>query len=80
MRRNYLDTSVVAKLNILNKRSKANDNTGSFMSSHQRKLGSQRPVAIDCMEIGVADPGVLDVDENLIWAGFLNWNFLVDDS
>jgi len=28
----------------------------------------------------VADTGVLDVDENLIWAGLLNWDLLVDGS
>jgi hypothetical protein len=28
----------------------------------------------------VTDTGVFDVDENLIWARLLNWNFLVDDS
>jgi hypothetical protein len=32
------------------------------------------------VQIGVADAGVLDVDENLIGAWFLNWDFLVDDS
>jgi hypothetical protein len=28
----------------------------------------------------VADTGVLDVDENFVWAGLLNWDLLVDNS
>jgi hypothetical protein len=32
------------------------------------------------VEISVADTGVLDVDENFIWAGLLHWDPLVHDS
>jgi hypothetical protein len=50
------------------------------MSTNQWKLGSQWPVSVDSVEICVADTRVLDIDENFIRAGLLDWDLLVDDS
>jgi hypothetical protein len=75
----YLYTSIITNLDILNKRSESHDDTSTFMPTDERELGVQRPVTHHGVEIGVADTRVLDVDENLIWTGLLDWNLLVHD-
>lgn len=47
------------------------------MPTDKRQLRRQRPVAVNSMEVGVADARVLDVDENFIWAGLGDGNLLV---
>jgi hypothetical protein len=76
----YLYTSIVTDLDVFNERSECNDDTGTFVSTDKWKLGGQWPVTVHGVEISVADTRVLDVDENLIWTGLLDWNFLVDNS
>ena len=36
----------------------------------------KRPITLESMKIGMTNTGVLDVNEDLIRAGFLNWNLL----
>jgi hypothetical protein len=43
------------------------------------RCGYQRPVAVDGVEVGVAYAGVLDVYEDFVWAGLLDWDLLVLD-
>ena len=45
----------------------------------KRKYAHQWPVTIHSVKISVAHTTVLDVDENLIRAGFLDGNLLVVD-
>jgi hypothetical protein len=84
---------VIAKFNVLDKISASDYDTGTFMATNERKLGwldgisiisteygdcaYQRPVAVYSMEIGMADARVLDVDQNLIGTGLLDWDLLV---
>ena len=49
------------------------------MATDERELGGEWPVAIDGVEIGVADTGVLDVDEDFVWAWLGDWDLLVLD-
>jgi hypothetical protein len=76
----YLNSTIITNLNVLHEFTSGYDNTSTLVSTDQWELRCQWPVAVDGMEIGVADTGVLDVYENFIWAGLLNWDLLVDDS
>jgi hypothetical protein len=76
----YLNSTIITNLDVLHEFTSGYDNTSTFVSTNQWELRCQWPVAVDGVEIGVADTRVLDVDENLIWAGLLNWDLLVDDS
>lgn len=54
-------------------------NTSQQASREKHWHTNQRPVAIDGVEISVADTRVLDVDQNLVGARLLDWNLLVLD-
>lgn len=77
--RAYLDTSMVTNLDIVNKITLGNDNTCTFVATDKGKLGCKRPVAIDGVQVGVTDTGVLDVDENFVRTGLLDRDLLVLD-
>lgn len=76
----YLYSSIVTKLDITNQGSKANNDTSTFVSADQRKLGRYWPIAVDGVKISVTDTRIFDVDENLIWAGLSNRNLFIDNS
>jgi len=71
---------MITDLDVLDEFTPSYDNTSTLVSTDQWELRRQWPVTVDGVEICVADAGVLDVDENLIWAGLCNWDLLVDDS
>jgi hypothetical protein len=75
----YLYTSILADLDIVNEIAFSYNNTSTFVTTNERKLGCQWPISIDSVEIGVADTRVLDVDQNLVWTWFLDWDLLIDD-
>jgi hypothetical protein len=52
-------------------------NTGTLMTANQWQLRGDWPVAIDRVEIGVADAWVLDVDKNLTRTWLGHWDLLV---
>jgi hypothetical protein len=55
----------------------SNNDTSTFVTTNQRKFGWQGPVAVQCVEICVADTSVLDVDEDLIGSRLGDRNLLV---
>jgi hypothetical protein len=67
-------------LDVFDERSASYNNTSTFVSADKGEFSCQWPITVHCVEICVTDTGVFDVDENLIWAWLLNWNFLVDNS
>lgn len=75
----HLDASVISNLNLLNKLAARDDDTGSLMASDQGQLGLQRPVTVEGVEVGMADAGVFDIDEDLVRTWLLDRNFLVVD-
>ena len=70
---------MVTNLNVLHQVALRHYYTGTFMATHERKLCWKRPIAIDCVQVGVADSGILDVDEDLIWSWLLDWDLFVFD-
>ena len=58
----YLNTSVIAYLNIFNQFTSRYHNSSTLVASNKGKLSRDGPVAIDSMQIGVADAGVFNVD------------------
>jgi hypothetical protein len=68
---------MVTNLNIVDEVTLRYHNTSSFVATDERKLRWDWPVAIDGVEIGVADTRVLDVDKDLIWTWLLDWNLLI---
>lgn len=48
------------------------------MAANEGDLGSNWPVAIHSVEIGVTDARVFDIDENFVGARLSNGNLLVD--
>lgn len=67
----------ILHLDILDEVTLGNNNAGTFVATNQWKLGWEWPVAVDGVQISVAHTGVLDVDEDLIWAGLLDIDLLV---
>lgn len=49
------------------------------MAADEGQLGGQWPVAVDGVQVGVADSRVLDVDEDLVRGGLGDGNLLVLD-
>lgn len=70
---------MVANLDVLDELSLGNNDTSTLVASYQRKLGRERPVTVDGVEVRVADTRVLDVDQDLVWAWLLDWDLLVLD-
>lgn len=70
---------MVTDLNVLDELTAGNNDTSTLVATDERELGGQRPVTVHGVEVGVADTRVLDVDENLIWAGLLDVDLLVLD-
>jgi hypothetical protein len=71
---------MITNLDVFHKFTSSYDDTSTLVPTDQWKLRWQWPVAIDGMEISVADARVLDIDKNLIWARLWNWDLLVDNS
>lgn len=74
-----LDTGVVANLDIFDEVAYCDNNTCTLVTTDKRKLGWQWPVAVDGVQVSVADARVLDIDEDLIWTWLLDWDLLVLD-
>jgi hypothetical protein len=74
-----LDTDLLADLDILDKLAASDNNTGTLVATNKRQLGVEGPVTLPGVEIGVADTGELDVDEDLIGTRLLNRDLLVLD-
>lgn len=71
---------MVANLHIIaDQGTLGNNYPGSLMATDERELGGERPVAVDGVEVGVADTRVLDVDEDFIRAGLLDGDLHVLD-
>ena len=73
----YLDTNVVTNIDLADELTTSNDNTSTLVTTDERKFGWEGPVTVQCVEICVADTGVLDIDENLIGARLGDGNLLV---
>jgi hypothetical protein len=74
-----LYTGVVANFDVLDEGTSCHNDTSTFVSTHERKLGGQWPIAVHSVEICVADTRELDVDKYLIWAWLLDRDLLVLD-
>jgi hypothetical protein len=74
-----LDTDLLADLDILDKLAASDNNTGTLVATNKGQLGVKGPVTLPGVEIGVADTGELDVDQDLIGTRLLNGNLLVLD-
>lgn len=70
---------MVADLDILDEFTAVDDNAGTFVAADEGQFGGERPVALDGVEVCVAYAGVLDVDEDFVRAGLLDWDLLVLD-
>lgn len=75
----YLDTGMVSNLDVLDKFTAGYNDAGTFMPTNKGELGGERPVAVDGVEVGVADAGVFDIDKNFIRTGFGNYGLSLDD-
>ena len=75
-----LYTGVVANFDVLDEGTSCHDDTSTFVSTHERKLGCQWPIAVHSVEICVADTRELNVDKYLIWAWLLDGDLLVLNS
>jgi hypothetical protein len=73
----YLDANMVTNIDFGDEFTTSNNNTSTLVTTNQRKFGWQGPVAVQCVEVCVADTGVLDIDENLIGSRLGNGNLLV---
>lgn len=73
----YLDTNVVTNIDLADEFTTSNDDTSTLVTSNKRKLGWEGPVTVQCVEICVADTGVLDIDENLVGTRLGDGNLLV---
>ena len=60
-----LDADLLADLDILDKLAASDNNTGTLVATNKRQLGVEGPVTLPGVEIGVADTGELDVDEDV---------------
>jgi hypothetical protein len=72
-----LDTGVVANLDVNDLVALCNHNTCTLVTTDERELGRERPVAVHGVQVSVADTRELDVDEDLIGTGLLDVNLLV---
>lgn len=73
-----LDADLVANLDVLDERTGLDNGTSTLVATDKGNLDGQGPVALHGVEVGVADTGVLDVDEDLIGTGLLDIDLLVD--
>jgi hypothetical protein len=77
MMHTYLDANVVTNIDFSDEFTTSNNDTSTFVTTNKRKFGWQGPVAVQCVEICVADTGVLYVDEDFIRCRLGNGNLLV---
>jgi hypothetical protein len=76
----YFDSAMIANFDVLHKFTHSYNDTSTFVTTNQRELCCQWPVSVNGVEISVADTRVLDMNENFIWAGLLDWDLLVYNS
>lgn len=50
------------------------------MAANEGEFGGEGPVALDGVEVGVADTGVFDINEDLVRTGLLDGDLLVVES
>ena len=74
------DASILAEFNVFHKRASGNHDTRTFMAAYQGKFGCKRPVAIQGVEIGMANARVFDVDKYFIGTRLRDKDLLVLDS
>lgn len=74
-----LDTSVITDVNVVDKLTLGDNDTGTFVATDKGHLDREGPVALAGVQICVADTSVLDVDEDLIGAGCWDGDLLVDN-
>jgi hypothetical protein len=72
-----LDTNVVANIDLADELTTSNNDTSTLVATNKREFGWEGPIAVQCVEICVADTSVLDVDENLVRARLGDGNLLV---
>lgn len=71
-----LDTNTVTNLKTSDTGTDLDDDTSTFVTTDQRHLGGKRPVTLKSVQIGVADTGVLDVNQDLVLTGLGDGDFL----
>ena len=65
----YLDACVITNFDVLDQLAAGHHDTGAFVAAYEGQLGGEGPVAVDGVEVRVADARVFDVDEDFIRAG-----------
>lgn len=68
---------MVTDFDVLHELAARDDDTRALVAANEGHLGGERPVALHGVQVGVADAGVLDVDEHLVGAGLRNGDLLV---
>lgn len=72
------DTSVVSNFKLIDEFTRGDDHASSFMSAHERKLQIEGPVTLHGVQVGVANSGIPDLDQNLVRARLCNGDLLVN--
>lgn len=66
---------MVAEMDVFVHKSPLGDyDAGTLVSTDERQLGWNRPIAVDGVQVGVAHARVLDVEQNLIRARLGDWD------
>lgn len=74
-----LNTGLVADLELGDELALGDDDSRAFVAAHEWHFDGDRPVAHHGVEIGVADSGVADFDENLVGTGLGDGDLFVDE-
>ena len=59
---------MITDFDILDQLAAGYHDTGTFVAAYEGQLGGEGPVAVDGVEVGMADARVFDVDENFVRA------------
>jgi hypothetical protein len=70
------NSDAIALLDAADGTADADDRTHAFMAGDERRFRFDRPIAVCGVEVGVADPGRGDADEDLILVRLRNGYFL----
>ena len=73
------DAGVVANLDVRDERAAGDDDARALVSAYQWHFGLQGPVALDGVQVRVADAAVFDVDQDLIGTWLRHGDLLVDN-
>lgn len=72
------DTGVIPDFDALGQLTFCNDDAGAFMAAHEWVgLEWEWPVAIQSVQVSVADTAVFDIDEDFIGARLWDWDLFV---